>query len=141
MPIEKQSAPGHLLRSVIGDGPARARAALGQNSTHWWRLSFVHAVRVVRRKLLTFNAISRKAFHEGVLLELLQERLAGRRGRRNPRAVVVNFTIRRRFFSSKPRPLLWTSCLACVGRISSPYPARLLMRSPLSDIGSPEPGC
>lgn len=54
------------------------------------RVSFIHAVRVVRRKLPAFNAISpvqRKVLHERVLDEILQERVACRRGRRNLRGV------------------------------------------------------
>jgi hypothetical protein len=54
------------------------------------RLSFIHAVRVVRRKLSAFSTIppvQRKAFHERVLQEILQERVACRRGRRNRRGV------------------------------------------------------
>jgi hypothetical protein len=54
------------------------------------RLSFLHAVRVVRRKLAAFNAIApvlRKSFHERVLEEILQERVDNRRGRQNTRCV------------------------------------------------------
>ena len=42
------------------------------------RLSFLHAVRVVRRKLPAFNAIppcAEESFHERVLEEILQERV------------------------------------------------------------------
>lgn len=65
------------------------------------RLSFIHAGHVVRRKLTAFNAIppvQRKAFHERVLEEILQERLACRRSRRNPRGVkrkMSNWPLRR----------------------------------------------
>jgi hypothetical protein len=66
------------------------------------RLSFIHAVRVVRRKLLSFAAVpprQRRAFHEAVLDEILEERVDPRRGRRNPRGVkrkMSNFPLRRR---------------------------------------------
>jgi hypothetical protein len=43
------------------------------------RLSFLHAVRVVRRKLAHFAAIppqERKAFHNAVLAEILEERVS-----------------------------------------------------------------
>ncbi len=75
-------------------------------------LSFLHAVRVVRRKLPAFNAISppvqRKAFHERVLDEILQERLPGRRGRRNMRCVkrkMSNWPLRRRH-DKPPQPVI-----------------------------------
>ena len=53
------------------------------------RLSFLHAVRVVRRKLPRFPPFPpqhRRTFHDTVLDEILQERLAPRRNRRNPAA-------------------------------------------------------
>ena len=65
------------------------------------RLSFLHAVRVVRRKLPRFVAVPprhRKAFHEAVLEEILEERVVSSRGRRNPRAVkrkMSGFPVRR----------------------------------------------
>ena len=74
------------------------------------RLSFIYAVRVVRRKLPAFNAIPpvhRKAFHERVLDEILQERLACRRGRLNLRGVkrkMSNWPLRRRHAKS-PQPV------------------------------------
>jgi len=43
--------------------------------------------------------VQRKAFHEGVLREILEERVARRRGRRNPRAIkrkMSNWPLRRR---------------------------------------------
>jgi hypothetical protein len=43
--------------------------------------------------------VQRKAFHEGVLEEILQERVVRRRGRRNPRGVkrkMSNWPLRRR---------------------------------------------
>ena len=49
--------------------------------------------------------MQRKAFHERVLEEILQERVACRRGRRNPRGVkrkMSNFPLRRR--RAKPLP-------------------------------------
>ena len=54
------------------------------------RLSFLHAVRVVRRKLPPFAALpppARAALHEAVLAEILEEHVAGGRGRRVPRGV------------------------------------------------------
>ena len=54
------------------------------------RLSFLHAVRVVRRKLPLFAALpprTRPALHEAVLAEILEERVASSRGRRVPRGV------------------------------------------------------
>jgi hypothetical protein len=49
--------------------------------------------------------VQRKAFHERVLEEILQERVACRRGRRNPRGVkrkMSNFPLRRRRAKSLP---------------------------------------
>ncbi len=54
------------------------------------RLSFLHAVRVVRRKLPLFAAFpprARLALHDEVLDEILEERVATSRGRRVPRGV------------------------------------------------------
>ena len=54
------------------------------------RLSFLHAVRVVRRKLASaalFPPQHRRAFHNAVLDEILQERVVSSRNRRNPRGV------------------------------------------------------
>jgi hypothetical protein len=54
------------------------------------RLSFLHAVRVVRRKLPLSAALpprARLALHEAVLAEILEERVTGNRGRRVPRGV------------------------------------------------------
>ena len=54
------------------------------------RLSYLHAVRVVRRKLARAVAIpprDKKAFHEAVLRELLDERVHSSRGLRCPRGV------------------------------------------------------
>ena len=56
------------------------------------RLSFLHAVRVVRRKLPVFAALpprARPALHEAVLAEILEERVASSRGRRVPRGVRI----------------------------------------------------
>jgi hypothetical protein len=53
-------------------------------------LSFVHAVRVIRRKLLPHVITPpkhRKNFRQSVLEELLEERVPNRQGRRNIRAV------------------------------------------------------
>ena len=74
------------------------------------RLSFLHAVRVIRRKLPRFAAIpprQRRAFHDAVLDEILQERVVSSRNRRNPRAVkrkISNFPLRRP--TTKPLPPL-----------------------------------
>jgi len=55
------------------------------------RLSFLHAVRVVRRKLPLFAAFPpprhRLALHDEVLAEILEERVARSRGRQVPRGV------------------------------------------------------
>jgi hypothetical protein len=63
--------------------------------------SFLHAVRVVRRKVAAFGAIppqGRKAFHNAVLDVILDESAASSRNRRNPRGVkrkMSNFPLRR----------------------------------------------
>ena len=72
------------------------------------RLSFLHAVRVVRRKMAAFGAIprGRKEFHNAVLDEILDESAASSRNRRNPRGVkrkMSNFPLRRGY---KRSPLL-----------------------------------
>ncbi len=65
------------------------------------RLSFLHAVRVVRRKMAAFGAIppsGPKKFHNAVLDEILDESAASSRNRRNPRGVkrkMSNFPLRR----------------------------------------------
>jgi len=54
------------------------------------RLSFLHAVRVVRRKLpllAAFPPRDRRALHEDVLDEILEERVVNSRGRQVPRGV------------------------------------------------------
>ena len=54
------------------------------------RLSFLHAVRVIRRKLPQFTALpprARRTLHETVLAEILEERVASSRGRQVPRGV------------------------------------------------------
>ena len=66
------------------------------------RLSFIHAVRVIRRKIqapAAFPPRRRQAAHDALLAEILDERLAPRRGRHNPRSVkrkMSNFPLRRR---------------------------------------------
>jgi len=50
------------------------------------RLSFLHAVRVIRRKMGVYGAIppaKRRAFHKAVLGEILEERVVSSRNRRN----------------------------------------------------------
>ena len=65
------------------------------------RLSFLHAVRVVRRKMSTSGAIpprDRKAFQKTVLAEILDEPVATSRNRCNPRGVkrkMSNYPLRR----------------------------------------------
>ena len=72
------------------------------------RLSFLHAVRVVRRKLPAAVAIpprNSKAFHDAVLDEILQERVVSSRNRQNPRAVkrkMSTFPLRRPDTPSTP---------------------------------------
>jgi hypothetical protein len=54
------------------------------------RLSLLHAVRVVRRKLSVWSAISpraRKNLHHAILDEILEERVVSSRKRWNPRGV------------------------------------------------------
>ncbi|MBV8357414.1 MAG: hypothetical protein JO189_05690 [Deltaproteobacteria bacterium] len=54
------------------------------------QLSFVHAVRVIRRKLPVFSAIppqQKTAFHQAVLDEILEQRVVSSRHRWNPRAI------------------------------------------------------
>jgi hypothetical protein len=54
------------------------------------KVSFLHAVRVVRRKIASFAATppqDRRAFHESVLQEILEERVESSRSRINPRGV------------------------------------------------------
>ena len=66
------------------------------------RLSFMHAVRVVRRKMTRFASLpprKRSAFHERVLLEILDELAVSSRSRCNPRAVkrkMSNWPVRKR---------------------------------------------
>ena len=51
------------------------------------RLSVIHAVRVIRRKIQTPASFSPSAAHDALLAEILDERLPPRRERRNPRGV------------------------------------------------------
>ena len=66
------------------------------------RLSFVHAVQVVQRRMPRYVAIppqQRKVFHETVLQEILQERVSPSRNRVNPRGVkrkMSNYNLRPR---------------------------------------------
>jgi hypothetical protein len=72
------------------------------------RLSFLHAVRVVRRKLAAFGAFppeQRAAFHDAVIAEILQERVVSSRNRRNPRGIkrkMSRFPIRRKTARALP---------------------------------------
>ncbi len=80
------------------------------------RLSFVHSVRVVQRRMPRFVAIPprlKKAFHEAVLQEILQERVSSSRNRLNPRGVkrkMSNYPLR-------PRQSLRTLRIDCSKRI------------------------
>jgi len=71
------------------------------------RLSFSHAVRVVRRKLPLFAALpprARHLLHEAVLDEILEERAVSGRGRQVPRGVkrkMSNYPLRPR----APQPI------------------------------------
>jgi len=73
------------------------------------RLSFLHAVRVIRRKLNVYGAIppqQRRTFHNAVLDEILQERVVSSRNRRNPRGLkrkMSNFPLRPATSSPCPR--------------------------------------
>ncbi len=54
------------------------------------RLSFLHAVRVIRRKIPAFGIFSRRhwtAIHKAIITEILQERAEPKRHRRNHRGV------------------------------------------------------
>ena len=72
------------------------------------RLSFLHAVRVVRRKLAVYDAIApqrRKTFHDALLDEILDERVVASRTRRNHRGVkrkMSNFPLRPRHANPLP---------------------------------------
>lgn len=73
------------------------------------RLSFLHAVRVVRRKLHLYGAIPprhKRKFHNAVLDEIPQERVVSSRNRRNPQGVkrkMSNFSLRPRHVKPLPR--------------------------------------
>jgi hypothetical protein len=72
------------------------------------RLSFIHAIRVVRRKLPVFGGIppvDRPKLHEEVLAEILDEPVPPRRNRRNKRGVkrkLSPFPVRRK--ADRPLP-------------------------------------
>lgn len=74
------------------------------------RLSFIHAVRVVRRKMAvaaTTPPRLRKIFDGNVFEEILPERLPARRGRPNKRGVkqkMSGYPLRRR--SDPPQPTI-----------------------------------
>jgi hypothetical protein len=65
-------------------------------------LSFLHAVRVVQRRMARYVATppsAKRAFHEAILLEILQERVSSSRQRSNPRGVkrkMSNYPLRPR---------------------------------------------
>jgi hypothetical protein len=65
-------------------------------------LSFLHAVRVVQRRMARYVATppsAKRAFHEAILLEILQERVSSSRHRSNPRGVkrkMSNYPLRPR---------------------------------------------
>jgi thymidylate kinase len=67
------------------------------------RLSFLHSVRVVQRRMARFAAIppphNRQTLHDSILREILQERVASSRNRINPRGVkrkMSNYNLRPR---------------------------------------------
>jgi len=72
------------------------------------RLSFLHAVRVVRRQWPLFVAVppqERTLFHQGVLREILQERVVSSRTRHYPRGVkrkMSHFPLRPRRLRRSP---------------------------------------
>ena len=80
------------------------------------RLSFLHTVRVVRRKLPLFAALpprGRRALHEAVLDEILEERVASSRGRQVPRGVkrkMSGYKLRLRV----PQPTTWIDFAAAI---------------------------
>ena len=54
------------------------------------RMSFLHAVRVIRRKMAIFAAIppqGKSNFYDNLLREILDEKCASSRNRHNPRGV------------------------------------------------------
>ena len=73
------------------------------------RLSFLHEVRAVRRKLQAYGAIpprEKRAFHNVVRDEILQDRVVSSRNRRNPRGVkreMSNFPLRPRHIKPLPK--------------------------------------
>ncbi len=66
------------------------------------QLSFLHAVRAIRGKMAVyalFPPAKKRAFHNAVLDEILEERVVSSRNRRNPRGVkrmMSNFPLRPR---------------------------------------------
>jgi transposase IS4-like protein/DDE family transposase len=66
------------------------------------RLSFLHSVHVVQRRMARYGAIpprQRKVFHEAILDEILEERVVSSRNRINPRGVkrkMSNYNLRPR---------------------------------------------
>ena len=63
------------------------------------RLSIVHAVHFARRRMPSYPPRQRKAFHDCVLQEILQERVSSSRNRINPRGVkrkMSNYCLRPR---------------------------------------------
>jgi hypothetical protein len=66
------------------------------------RLSFLHAVRVVQRRMARYGATppqQKKALHEAILDEILEERVSSSRHRINPRGVkrkMSNYPLRPR---------------------------------------------
>jgi hypothetical protein len=72
------------------------------------RLSFLHAVRVVRRKMAAFGAIpprGRKEFHNAVLNEILDESAASSRNPRGVKRKMTNFPLRRGYKRSRLRDI------------------------------------
>jgi len=96
------SAASCTSRPVGGGGPDR--------------LSFLHAVRVVRRKLPAsprFPPRDRPAFHAAVLRELVEERVVSSRGRRTPRGVKRKMTK----YPLRPRKHVQAAWVSLVPRV------------------------
>ena len=83
------------------------------------RLSFLHAVRVIRRQLPRFAAFPprrRAALHRQVLDEIPDERVQSSRGRQNPRGVKRKLS----GYKVRPRSRQPTTKVAVVLNIQKP---------------------
>jgi hypothetical protein len=86
--LVRQEFWGLLLAHFAVRGLMHEAALQGRRGSR--PLSFSHAVRVVRRKVPLFAALpprARRALHEAVLDEILEERAVSGRGRQVPRGV------------------------------------------------------